>query len=139
MNTNTPNEYSQTGALIVSVYTASGAIPLEGAVVTIYGSNKLDSGVKTVFYTDRSGNTEKIFLPAPPVNESTAPGNASPFAKYVVDVDKEGFSSRTFINVPVFANTTSIQPVNMIPLPEYSGEALPTRDNVITESQNPNL
>ena len=139
MNTNTPNEYTQTGALIVSVFTASGAIPLEDAVVTIYGSDKSDSGVKSVFHTDRSGNTPKILLPAPPASMSEVPGNISPFAKYNVEVDKDGFNSRTFINVPVFAGTTSIQPVNMIPLTDYSGEAIPPRDSIVTESQSPDL
>ena len=139
MNTSLQNGYTETGALIVSVYTASGAIPIEGAVVTIYGSDKNDSEVKSVYYTDRSGNTEKIFLPAPPAAMSEVPGNVSPFAKYNVEVDKEGFNSRTFINVPVFAKTTSIQPVNMVPMNEYNGEAIPSRDSIVTESQSPNL
>ena len=139
MNKNTLNGSGTSGSLIVSVYTASGAIPLESAIVTIYGADQSNSGVKSVFYTDRSGNTEKIILPAPPAFESENPGNKAPFAKYNVEVDKEGFNSRTFINVPVFAGTTSIQPVNMIPLTEYNGEALPPRDSIITESQNPNL
>ena len=75
MDNNMQNEYTQNGALIVSVYTASGAIPIEGAIVTVYGGDASDSGVKTVLYTDRSGNTEKIVLPAPPAEMSEVPGN----------------------------------------------------------------
>ena len=139
MNSKMQNNYTQNGNLIVSVYTASGAIPIEGAMVTVKGSNAEDSGIKTVVYTDNSGNTAHISLPAPPVENSEVPVSASPFAKYNIEVDKEGFYSRTFIDVPVFANTTSIQPVNLIPQNEYQGEALIPNEGIITESQNPNL
>ena len=139
MNSKTHNNYTQSGNLVVSVYTASGAIPIEGATVTVKGSNAEDSGIKTVVYTDRSGNTVHIPLPAPPAKESKVPGNIAPFAKYNIEVDKEGFNSRNFINVPIFANTTSIQPVNLIPLSEYQGEAFIPNDGTITESQNPEL
>ena len=139
MNSKMQNNYTQNGNLIVSVYTASGAIPIEGAMVTVKGSNAEDSGIKTVVYTDNSGNTAHISLPAPPVEHSEVPVSASPFAKYNIEVDKEGFYSRTFIDVPVFANTTSIQPVNLIPQNEYQGEALIPNEGIITESQNPNL
>lgn len=139
MNSKIQNNYTQNGNLVVSVYTASGAIPIEGATVTVKGSTMEDSGVKTVVYTDRSGNTAHISLPAPPSVESTVPGNISPFAKYNIEVDKEGFNSRSFIDVPIFANTTSIQPVNLVPKNEYQGEAFIPNGGTVTESQNPNL
>ncbi len=139
MNANLQNEYSQNGTLVVAVSTASGAIPIEGAVVTVYGSDELNSGVRTVIYTNRSGNTEKITLPAPPASLSENPGSISPFAKYNVDVNKEGYNLRTFVNVPIFAGITSIQPVNLIPLTEYGGEAILPNDSTVTESQSPDL
>lgn len=139
MNNQTPNEYTANGSLIVSVYTASGAIPIEGAIVTIRGGDKESSGVMSVFYTDQSGNTERITLPAPPASMSEVPGNISPFAKYNIEIDKEGFNSRTFINVPIFAGTTSIQPVNLIPKSEYEGESFIPNEGTTTESQNPEL
>lgn len=139
MNNKMQNSYTQNGSLVVSVYTASGAIPIEGAMVTVKGSDAEDSGIKTVVYTDRSGNTAHISLPTPPAKDSEVPGNISPFAKYNIEVDKEGFNSRIFIDVPIFANTTSIQPVNLVPQNEYQGEAFIPNDGTVTESQNPNL
>lgn len=139
MNSNVPNDYTQNGSLVVSVYTASGAIPIEGAAVTVKGSDADDSGIKMTVYTDRSGNTIHIPLPAPPAAESESPGNASPFSKYNIEIDKEGFYPRSFIGVPIFADTTSIQPVNLIPKNEYEGEAFIPNDGTVTESQNPNL
>ncbi len=139
MNNRIPNGYSATGTLIVSVYTAGGAIPIEDALVTVSGSNQNSSGVVSVLYTDQSGNTPRITLPTPPSSTSESPGQSQPFATYNVSVNKEKFNPRSFINVPVFANTTSIQPVNLIPKTEYNGEAIIPDDGNVTESQNPNL
>lgn len=133
-----PN-YNSTGTLIVAVSTASGALPVSGALVTVKGSAKENSGVISVVTTDRSGRTPRITLPAPPASESESPGTEKPYATCNVDVDKEGFFPQSFTNVPIFAGTTSIQPVNMIPLTEYDGTAQnPLRDN-IAESENPEL
>ena len=139
MNNQNLQEYTASGALVVSVFTASGALPVSNALVTIRSSEKEDSGVFSVLVTDQSGNTPKIVLPTPPSSESESPGNKKPYATYTIEVDKEGYYPRQYINVPIFANTTSIQPVNLVPSSEYGGESLPPIDSNITEGQNPNL
>lgn len=139
MNNSIPKEYTATGSLIVSVYTAGGAIPLENALVIIRGSTQNSSGVLSVLYTDQSGNTPRITLPTPSAAESEKPGTEKPYATYNIEVDKENFYPRSFTNVPVFADTTSIQPVNLVPLTEYQGDAQKPGNSDITESQNPDL
>lgn len=139
MNNKIPKEYTAVGTLIVSVYTAGGAIPIEGALVTVRGASQNGSGVISVLYTDQSGNTPRISLPAPPASSSESPGSATPFATYNVEVDKENFYPRSFINVPIFAGTTSIQPANLIPKTEYEGQAIIPNNGTVTESQNPDL
>ena len=139
MNNYIPEEYTSVGTLIVSVFTASGALPIEDALVTIKGSEQNGSEIISVFSTDKSGKTPIITLPTPPAASSESPGNATPFASYNIEVDKENFFPRSFINVPVFSGTTSIQPVNLIPKTEYEGEAILPNDLTVTESQNPNL
>ena len=139
MNYSIPKEYTATGTLIVSVYTAGGAFPVEDALVIIRGSEQNSSGVLSVLYTDQSGNTPRITLPAPPAAESEKPGTDKPYATYNIEVDKENFYPRTFNNVPLFAGTTSIQPVNLIPLAEYNQDMLRPDSSDITESQNPDL
>ncbi len=139
MNNRIPKEYTSTGTLIVSVYTAGGAIPVEGALVTIRGGEQNSSGVLSILYTDQSGNTPRITLPAPPASESEAPGTEKPYATYNIEVDKENYYPRSFINVPVFAGTTSIQPVNLVPLTEYNQDMLRPDASNITEGQNPQL
>ena len=56
--------YTATGTLIVTVFTANGALPVEGALVTVKGSSREDSGVISVVTTDRSGRTPRIARPA---------------------------------------------------------------------------
>lgn len=139
MNNQISQNYSSSGSLIISVFSAGGAIPVSNALVTVRSSEKESSGVLSVIYTDMSGNTPKISLPAPPASESESPGNKKPYATYNIEVDKEGFYPRQYIDVPVFAGTTSIQPVNLVPLTEYEGESLPPNNQSVTEEQNPNL
>lgn len=139
MNNRFPSEYSATGTLLVSVTTAGGALPVPDALVTVRSFDRDASGILTVLYTDQSGNTPRVALPAPPASASEVPGNASPYAKYNIEVDKEGFYPRAFNGVPVFAGTTSIQPVTLLPLAEYEGKAESPNGMNVTESQNPNL
>jgi len=139
MNNRIPAEYSATGTLLVSAFTAGGALPVPDALVTVRFFDPENSGVLTILYTDQSGNTPRITLPAPPASASEVPGNAVPYAKYIIEVDKEGFYPRSFSEVPVFANTTSIQPVNLMPISEYEGESVPPSGMNVTEGQNPNL
>lgn len=139
MNNRIPKDYTSTGTLVVSVFTAGGALPVEDALVIIRGSEQGGSGILTVLYTDQSGNTPRITLPTPPASESESPGVPKPYATYNIEVDKENFYPRSFINVPVFAGTTSIQPVNLIPMTEYNQDALRPDSSNITESQNPEL
>lgn len=115
--------YSATGTLIVSASTACGALPVEGALVTIRGSAPANSGVLSVVTTDRSGRTPRVTLPTPPAADSEKPGMEKPYATYNIEVEKDGFFHQSFTNVPLFANTTSIQPVNLYPLTEYTGDA----------------
>ena len=138
MSNQTSKEYTSAGTLIVSVFTAGGAVPIEGATVTVSGGEN-NGGVLRVLTTDQSGNTPKITLPAPPAYTSESPGYTAPFAKYNVEIQKENFYPRNFINVPVFSDTTSIQPANLIPKTEYEGEALVPENMTVTESQKPNL
>ena len=139
MNNRIPIAYTAAGSLVVSVSTAGGAIPVPDALVISRGSDQNGSGILTVLYTDQSGNTPKITLPAPPASESEKPGTKTPYATYNIEVDKENFYPRSYTNVPVFASTTSIQPVNLVPITEYAGEAQKPGNSDITESQNPNL
>jgi len=119
------NQAESIGFLVVSARTANGAIPIENALVNIY-ENIEDNGAMQNGYllhtlkTNSLGQTEKIALPTKSASLSTEPGNARPFLSYNVFVSSEGFFDSDVINVPIFQGITSIQPVNLIPVSEYS-------------------
>ena len=110
------------GFLIVRATTARGAIPLEGALVSVRSYDPdLENGRGNVVFsavTNRDGNTPPIPLSAPPRESSLIAGNMHPYTSYLVEVFREGYSLQSFINVPIFDGITAIQPADLIPLPE---------------------
>ena len=111
--------YTGTGYLVVRVTTASEALPLEGAVVTVYGNQPDFSSVIARLQTGIDGLTPKIALSAPPRSLSESPESPRPpFATYNITVDKSGYSSLETYRVPIFDGITSVQPADMIPLPK---------------------
>ena len=144
MNSNQNNDI---GFLIVTVRTANGAIPIENALVSIYENKKGDNGAMANGYllytlkTNSLGQTEKIALPAKSSSLSLEPGNNRPFYSYNIFVSSEGYFDSDIINAPVFQGITSIQPINLIPLSEYSSpnDYSPSQDNRFVEIPDTNL
>lgn len=106
------------GFLIVSVRTGEGAIPLEGALVTLRGDASIEGDAIASFITDQSGNTPRITLPAPPRTNSESPNGGKPYASYNADVSLPGYYTNLYTNIPVFDTITSVQTAYLIPLPE---------------------
>ncbi|MBQ9773659.1 MAG: hypothetical protein IJW30_03250 [Clostridia bacterium] len=135
---------TRTGSLIVHATTARGAIPLEGVQITIrnyepeFAANRGD--IITVLTTDRSGNTERISLPAPPKSDSLTAGNPRPFSIYNLEAHLEGYRTQYYYALPIFDGITAVQPVDLVPLSE-SGRQEPFRetDDRFYESTAPNL
>ena len=132
------------GYLIVRASTAGGAIPLEGARVTVRnwnepGTESSAGSVRHILHTDRDGNTERLPLPAPLRSVAYTPGGI-PYAFYDIDVVANGFYPQQFVRVPIYDTVTSIQNSYLIPLSEGSihdgGEPL---GDVIEEGVNPML
>lgn len=135
------------GRLIFRVTTAKGAIPLANARVTLWDRRPepdTDRGnTLAVYQTDRNGKTPIIPLPAPAKALSMAPspqGSPPPFACYDAEVLLEGYTTLTFVCIPVFDGVTSVQPADLIPLPANGYPDGLTPDGTrIVESENPNL
>lgn len=117
-----PNESYGTGYLIVRVSTALGAIPLEGATVTVreHTNATTDSrgAVIITASTDRDGKTERIPLAAPPRSQSFQPSSGLPYALYNIDVELSDYYKRFFNAVPVYDTVTSVQPAILVPIAE---------------------
>ncbi len=131
-----------TGSLVVRVTTARGAIPLEGATVSIYNYlPNLTEGrgdIISVHKTDRSGLTEKIELPAPPRSQSQAPNSTTrPYSTYTIGVFYDGYYDQLYVNVPVFDGVTAVQSADLIPLPENGrNDGIAAPDTRFYESEN---
>lgn len=120
------------GALVIAVTTARGAFPIAGASVTVTGSETQNGDISFSLITDRSGKTEKIYLPAPPANLSQSPGGENVSAIYGVTVKADGFYEFKSDRVPVFAGVTSIQPVDLVPFSAYEQEKnVPRREGSV--------
>lgn len=111
--------YTGTGYLVIRATTASEALPLEGATVTVYGTEDDFSSIIARLQTGNDGLTPKIALLAPPRSLSQVPENGtSSYATYNVSVYKDGFSPLSLRRVPVFDGITSVQPADLIPRAE---------------------
>ena len=134
------------GKLVFQITTAGGAIPLEGAEVTLRQSRgPTDAGgdVLSVLYSGRDGKTEVLTLPAPARGYSLEPardGAPVPYALYNADVRMDGFYKQSYIRIPVFDGITSIQRASLIPLPEngFEGGTRPDGE-MFVEGENPDL
>ena len=108
------------GYLQFDVFTAGGAYPVPGAVVIVKKMLPGGVGLVRLLFTDRSGRTPTIALPAPSASLSQNPMNtARPFSEYSVTVRAKGYYTLSDINIPIFAGVKTVQPIDLIPLPEY--------------------
>lgn len=124
------------GRLIVSVTTANGAIPIEGAAVGIRSYELGQSSTIALLTTDPSGNTETIEIETPSVYESISPGGKRGYTPLIIDVTKDGYRVAEFIGAAVFPGVTTVQPVYLVPSDEYGGEY---QKSIFTESEAADL
>lgn len=113
-----PDGYTETGYLIVNTYTARGAIPVEGSLVTVFFGDASMTSPEAVLTTDESGKTAKLALPAPPKSISLLPGGgngAPPYGIYNISIIHEGFVPVYDIGVKIFSGVTAIQSTDLIP------------------------
>lgn len=106
------------GFLQVQVYTSEGDFPIEGAMVIVRKRINAGVGLSRVLMTNANGFTPTIALPAP--GNMYAPSESSrPFSEYEITVVARGYYVLRNIGTAVFAMSKTVQPVDMIPLPEY--------------------
>ncbi|MBR7112013.1 MAG: hypothetical protein IKC75_03740 [Clostridia bacterium] len=107
-----------TGFLVVQVTTASTAIPLEGAEVTVSGTKNAQSDVIYELKTGKDGKTPRVSLPAPSRADSQRPGTVPPFSTYNISVVLKGYEQAIYNEVPIFDGVVAMQQADLIPVPE---------------------
>ena len=116
------------GKFGVRAFAANSAYPVENALV-IVRPKKSDGTPVTVavLETDESGKTQVITLETPPKSLSLSPGSdIPPYSLYDVEITHPGFYSIITRDVQIYPDTTSILPINMLPLPDTG-----MRNNII--------
>lgn len=103
------------GMLAISVISGIGLIPIKNAKIriTITGQPELSLGD---FFTNESGQTDNIELPAPPVELSLEPGEIRPYAEYDLEVTAEGYEDVTVSGTEVLSNAIALQNIRMNPI-----------------------
>ena len=133
-------KYDTFGNIKIRTFAASEAIPIEGVLVKIYGTDDYNRDLIYSLITDSSGVTKEISVPAPPISYSTSPGaTESPYAVYTVELAKEGYYPKVISNVPIFSETTAVLPIEMIPLTYLNGNIISQNNLNSTIYENENL
>lgn len=125
-----------TGYLRAEVSTGRGATPIENAYVFVtYTDNSGKERLMASVMTNIDGETPLLELPALSADLSLTPGNSRPYVYYAIQINKDGYYTIKNKFVPVFAGQTSIQQIEMLPLPEnFQGNSVIEMNNTAPES-----
>lgn len=107
---------SATGYIQVYAYTSKARIPLKDVSVTVTAT---DGTAIAMRLTDRSGKIEPIAVPVPDLSESQQPDPSQiPFARVNLYARLNGYVQIESEDLQVFADTTTDQNLEMVPLAE---------------------
>ncbi len=127
------------GKFGVRAFTASSAYPVEGALVFVRGRRSDGESYPVAeLETDESGKTPVITLETPPKSLSLSPNTGGvPYALYDVEVSHKDFYTLVTRDVQIYPDTTSVLPVNMLPLPDTAGtEKYPSSNIIVSGGGN---
>ena len=107
---------SATGTILVRAYTGRARYPLKDVAITVTAS---DGTAIAMALTDRNGLISPISIPVPDRQDSLQPDPAErPFAAVNLYARLRGYEQVEAENLQVFADTTTVQNLEMIPLAE---------------------
>lgn len=107
---------SATGYIQVHAYTSYAQLPLENVAVSV---TTPDGTAIAMRLTDRSGQITPIPVPVPDKSESQTPDpDERPFTTVNLYAHLRGYEKIEAENLQLFAGTTTLQDLEMIPLAE---------------------
>lgn len=110
---------SATGYIQVRAYTSFAQLPLQDVAITI---TTQDGTALSMRLTDRNGRIAPIEIPVPDKAESLTPDPPErPYTAVNLFARKKGYEQVESENLQVFADTTTYQNLEMIPLSELPG------------------
>lgn len=109
-----------TGYITVHAYTSFALLPLKDVAVTVTAA---DGTAIALRLTDRSGQIAPIEIPVPERSASLTPDTGeTPYAVVNLYARLKGYEQIEIENLQVFADTTTYQNLEMIPLSELPGK-----------------
>lgn len=122
-----------TGYIKVRAYMSNAQIPLEDVAISVTAE---DGTAIAMRLTDRNGQTPIIEVPVPDLAASQTPDTGEiPFTAVNLYARKSGFVQIEAEQLQAFANTTTEQDLEMVPLSELP-TAWDQREIFITPVQN---
>ena len=107
---------SATGYITLRAYTSTAQFPLQNVAVVVTAE---DGTAIAMRLTDRNGLIQPIEIPVPDKSESLSPDpDERPFAIVNLYAHRKGYEQVESENLQVFADTTTNQNLEMIPLAE---------------------
>ena len=105
-----------TGFIQLRAYTSTAQFPLKDVAITITAS---DGTAIAMALTDRSGRILPVTVPVPDLKESQSPDPPErPYTTVNLYARLRGYEQVESENMQVFADTTTFQNLEMIPLAE---------------------
>lgn len=105
-----------TGYIQVRAYTSTAQFPLKDVAITVTAP---DGTALAMGLTDRSGKIQPIAIPVPDRSESQSPDPPErPYTVVNLYARKKGYEQVEAENLQIFAQTTTLQNLEMIPLAE---------------------
>ena len=123
-----------TGYINVHAFTSNAQIPIKDTAVAITDN---DGDAIALRLTNRNGKLDQaIEIEVPDLAASQSPGTSvTPYATVNIYARKENFEEIYVQNVQVFANTVTLQNLELIPLSEFP-ESWNKTETFQTQSQN---
>ena len=105
-----------TGYIQVHAYSSYAQLPLENVAIAVTST---DGTAIALRLTDRSGQIAPIAVPVPDLAQSQSPNpGEKPFTSVNLYAHLKGYEQIESENLQVFADTTTLQNLEMIPLAE---------------------
>ncbi len=109
-----------TGYIQVRAYTSTAQFPLENVAITITAA---DGTAIAMRLTNRNGLVDPIEIPVPDKSESLNPNPGElPFTQVNLYARLKGYEQVESENLQIFADTTTVQNLEMIPLSELPNQ-----------------
>ena len=121
------------GYIQVRAYASTARFPLENVAITVTAT---DGTAIAMRLTNRNGQITPVEIPVPDFSESQTPNPPEiPFVSVNLLARLDRYEQIRVENLQVFADTTTIQDLEMIPLSELPGQWNQSED-FITPPQN---